>query len=176
MKAVHTIPMLIFVVSLSSAATAQLPFPLPNPSEPDLGKKPQCTKEYTGSIETQITGFEKFRTAGPKFVGQICTLIETGSSWLGGELPDTTRHKLKDMLGFDIDLRFIKAQCRPGESRSRAYDPSWLPAIRTRALQRYNLAAQPPAFGGARSSICARFSLIALARVMSSPIGYSLVR
>jgi hypothetical protein len=115
MKAVHTIPMLMLVISLSSAAGAQLPFPLPNPSEPDLSKKPQCTKEYTRSIETQITGFEKFRTAGPEFVGQICTLIETGSSWLGGELPDTTRHKLKDMLGFDIDLRFIKAQCRLGQ-------------------------------------------------------------
>jgi hypothetical protein len=115
MKAVHTIAMLMLVGSLSSSATAQLPFPFPNPSEPDLGKKPQCTKEYMKSIETQITGFEKFRNAGPEFVGQICTLIETGSSWLGGELPDTTRHKLKDILGFDIDLRFIKTQCRLGQ-------------------------------------------------------------
>jgi hypothetical protein len=35
-----------------------------------------------------------------------------GSNWLGGELSDATRKQLKDTLGFDIDLRFIRTQCR----------------------------------------------------------------
>ena len=34
---------------------------------------------------------------------------------LGGELPDSTRQQLKGLLGFDVDLRFIKAQCRVGQ-------------------------------------------------------------
>jgi hypothetical protein len=42
-------------------------------------------------------------------------MIESGSALIGGELPDSTRQQLKDWLGFDIDLRFIKAQCRLGQ-------------------------------------------------------------
>jgi hypothetical protein len=48
-------------------------------------------------------------------VGQVCTLIESGSALLGGELPDNVRQQLKGLFGFDIDLRFIKAQCRLGQ-------------------------------------------------------------
>jgi hypothetical protein len=63
-------------------------------------------------VETQIQAMEKLRANGPEFVGQICSLIETGSTWLGGELPDSIRQQLKGMLGVDVDLRFIKTQCR----------------------------------------------------------------
>ena len=55
---------------------------------------------------------EKLRSSGPEFVGQICSLIESGSAIVGGELSDETRQKLKGVLGVDIDLRFIKTQCR----------------------------------------------------------------
>jgi hypothetical protein len=48
-------------------------------------------------------------------VGQVCSLIEMGSDWLGGELPEGVRKQLKDVLGVDIDLRFIKTQCRVGQ-------------------------------------------------------------
>ena len=34
---------------------------------------------------------------------------------VGGELPDNMRKQIKGMLGFDIDLRFIKTQCRVGQ-------------------------------------------------------------
>ena len=73
---------------------------------------PKCTKEYVKSVETQITAMEKLRASGPEFVGQICTLIEFGSAIMGGELPDNVRQQLKGLLGVDIDLRFIKTQCR----------------------------------------------------------------
>jgi hypothetical protein len=64
------------------------------------------------SVQKQITGLEALRTAGPDTVGYVCSLIEMGSNWLGGELSDATRQQLKDTLGFDVDLRFIKTQCR----------------------------------------------------------------
>jgi len=64
------------------------------------------------SVEEQIAAMEKLRASGPEFIGQVCTLIESGSALFGGELPDGMRQQLKGMLGFDIDLRFIKAQCR----------------------------------------------------------------
>jgi hypothetical protein len=98
-------------VLLASPVGAQVPF-MPRP---DLGKHAQCTKDYVKSVETYISGLQKLRTAGPAFVGQVCSVIETGSDWLGGELSDTTRQKLKGLLGVDIDLRFIKTQCRVGQ-------------------------------------------------------------
>jgi hypothetical protein len=67
------------------------------------------------SVEEQIKTMEKLRASGPEFVGQICSLIESGSTWLGGELPDSVRNQIKGMLGVDVDLRFIKAQCRLGQ-------------------------------------------------------------
>jgi hypothetical protein len=105
----------VLLLGLAGSAAAQLPFPLPGQPEPDLSKRQQCTKEYLKSVEQQIAALEKFRSAGPEAVGQICSLIELGSDWLGGELPDSTRKQLKETLGFDIDLRFIKTQCRVGQ-------------------------------------------------------------
>jgi hypothetical protein len=107
--------MLVLVAGLAGPASAQLPFPMPGQPQPDLAKKAQCTKDYVKSVEQQVTALEKLRTAGPETVGQICSLIEMGSDWLGGELPDSVRKQIKDVLGFDVDLRFIKSQCRLGQ-------------------------------------------------------------
>jgi hypothetical protein len=97
---------------LSGSAVAQLPFPFAGPQLPEPGKRAECTKDYVKSLEEQIAAMEKLRASGPEFIGQVCTLIESGSALFGGELPDGMRQQLKGMLGFDIDLRFIKAQCR----------------------------------------------------------------
>ena len=102
----------ILCATLAGSAAAQLPFPLPGQPEPDLSKRPQCTRDYLKSVEQQIAMLDKFRSAGPEAVGQVCSLIEMGSSWLGGELPESTRKQLKDSFGFDIDMRYIKTQCR----------------------------------------------------------------
>lgn len=106
---------LVMVAGLAGTAAAQLPFPLPGQPQPDLGKKEQCTRNYVRSVERQIEALDKLRTSGPEAVGQVCSLIELGSALVGGELSEETRKQLKDMLGFDIDLRFIKAQCRVGQ-------------------------------------------------------------
>lgn len=110
MKALAVMAVLM-VGGACGPATAQVPFPFGAP-QPDLSKQAQCTKDYVKSVETQITAVEKLRTSGPEFVGQVCTLIETGSNWVGGELPEGVRKQIKGMLGVDIDLRFIKTQCR----------------------------------------------------------------
>ncbi|MBX9588271.1 MAG: hypothetical protein K2X43_03135 [Hyphomonadaceae bacterium] len=106
---------LLLVLGIAGGAAAQLPFPLPGQPEADLSKRPQCTKNYLKSVDQQIAMLGKFRSAGPEAVGQLCSLIELGSDWLGGELPDSTRKQLKDMLGVDVDLRYIKMQCRVGQ-------------------------------------------------------------
>ena len=111
MKFLATMAMLTIIAGLAGPASAQMPLPFGGP-QPDPGKMPQCTKDYVKSVEAQIEGMEKLRASGPEFVGQICTLIESGSALVGGELSDATRQKLKGLLGFDIDLRFIKTQCR----------------------------------------------------------------
>src|SRR5438477_6342770 len=92
---------LICVAGLATSAAAQLPFPLPGQPDPDLSKRPQCTRDYLKSVEQQIAALDKIRTAGPEAVGQICSLIEMGSDWLGGELPENMRKQLKDMIGVD---------------------------------------------------------------------------
>lgn len=97
------------------AAHAQLPFPLPGQPPADYSKRQQCTSDYVRSVQRQIAGLEKLREAGPEAVGQLCSLIELGSDWLGGELPDSTRKQLKDTFGVDIDLRYIRMQCRVGQ-------------------------------------------------------------
>lgn len=99
-------------VGIAGIAQAQLPFPLPGEPAPDISNRPQCTKAYVQSVQKQLSGLETFRTAGPDAVGYMCSLVEMGSNWLGGELSDATRKQLKDSLGFDIDLRFIRTQCR----------------------------------------------------------------
>ena len=103
---------LTVVAGLADSAAAQMPLPFGGTPAPEPGKAPTCTKDYVKSVETQIAAMEKLRTSGPEFVGQICTLIESGSAIVGGELSDETRQKLKGVLGIDVDLRFIKAQCR----------------------------------------------------------------
>ena len=104
-----------FIVGLAGSAAAQLQFPQPGQPEPDLSRRPQCTSDYRRSVEQQIAMLDKLRAAGPEAIGQICSLIEFGSDWLGGELPESTRKQLKETLGFDIDLRFIRTQCRASQ-------------------------------------------------------------
>jgi hypothetical protein len=112
MKRVMTMAAVTVAVCLAGTAAAQMPSPFGGTPTPEPGKNPQCTKDYVKSVETQITAMEKLRSSGPEFVGQICNLIESGSAMVGGELSDETRQKLKGVLGIDIDLRFIKTQCR----------------------------------------------------------------
>ena len=114
MKVLH-VAILLLAAGLGGPAQAQLPFPFPGQPEPDLSKRQQCTSAYVRSVERQVAAMQKLRAAGPEAVGQVCTLIEMGRAWLGGELPDSTRRQLRDLLGFDIDLRLIAAQCRQGQ-------------------------------------------------------------
>ena len=102
----------ILMLATAGSAAAQMPLPFGGPQVPEDGKPAQCTKDYVKSVQEQIAAMEKLRASGPEFVGQVCTLIESGSALLGGELPDGVRQQLKGLLGFDIDLRFIRTQCR----------------------------------------------------------------
>ena len=113
MKSLALFCTLLLAAGVAGTATAQLPFGAP--PLPESGVRRQCTKDYLKSLEAQVTVMEKMRTAGPEFVGEICSMIESGSALLGGELSDNARRQLKDWLGFDIDLRFIKTQCRIGQ-------------------------------------------------------------
>jgi hypothetical protein len=101
---------LLLLTCISGAASAQLPLPLPG--EPELLKKPECSRAYVRSVEDEISGMEKLRASGPALVGHICALIETGSALVGGELSEGARQKIKGLLGVDVDLRFITMQCR----------------------------------------------------------------
>jgi hypothetical protein len=112
MRRLPTLAVLTLAAALSGSASAQLPLPFGGPQVPEPGNFAKCTKDYVKSVEEQIAAMEKLRASGPELVGQVCTLIESGSALLGGELPDSVRQQLKGLLGFDIDLRFIKAQCR----------------------------------------------------------------
>ena len=112
MRLLPTLATLALAAGLSGSVSAQMPFPFGGPQAPEPGKFAKCTKEYVKAVEEQIAAMEKLRASGPDLVGQVCTLIESGSAIVGGELPDGIRQQLKGMLGFDIDLRFIKAQCR----------------------------------------------------------------
>src|SRR5581483_1709981 len=112
MKMLPAVAMLALAAGLAGPATAQMPSPFGGPQIPEPGKLAKCTKDYVKSVEQQIAVMEKLRTSGPELVGQVCTLIEAGSAIVGGELPDSTRQQLKGLLGFDVDLRFIKTQCR----------------------------------------------------------------
>jgi hypothetical protein len=106
---------LALAASLAGAAQAELPFPLPGQPGPDFGSRPQCTAGYVRSVEQQVAAMQKLRSAGPEAMDRLCTLIELGSAWLGGELPDATRRQLKETLGFDLDLARIATQCRAGQ-------------------------------------------------------------
>jgi hypothetical protein len=115
MRLLPTLAVLTIAAALAGSAAAQLPLPFGGPQLPEPGKFAKCTKDYVKSVEEQIAAMEKLRASGPELVGQVCTLIESGSALLGGELPDSMRQQLKGILGFDVDLRFIKAQCRLGQ-------------------------------------------------------------
>jgi hypothetical protein len=112
MRRLPALAVLILAAALSGSAAAQLPLPFGGPQVPEPGKFAKCTKDYVKSVEEQIAAMEKLRASGPELVGHVCMLIESGSALVGGELPDSVRQQLKGLLGFDIDLRFIKAQCR----------------------------------------------------------------
>lgn len=94
--------------------TARADFLFKGPPQ-ELDKRPACSSDYRKTLDLEIATLEKLRGAGPKLVGQVCTLIEGGSNMVGGELSEGTRQRLKGLFGFDIDLRFIKTQCRQGQ-------------------------------------------------------------
>src|SRR5262245_40895833 len=77
------------VAGLGAVAHAQLPLPL----EPDPGKLLQCARDYVQSVRRLGEALEKLRTAGPEAIGRTCTMIETGSAWFGGKLPDAVRQE-----------------------------------------------------------------------------------
>ena len=112
MKFLPTMAMLTIVAALAGSAAAQMPLPFGGTPMAEPGKMPKCAQEYVKSVEAQVAAMEKLRASGPEFVGQICTLIESGSAIVGGELPDSVRQQIKGLLGVDVDLRFIKTQCR----------------------------------------------------------------
>src|SRR5215510_15803915 len=99
MRVLPSMAILAVLIGLSGTAAAQLPFPFGGPPQPELGKAPKCTKEYVKSTEEQIAAMQKLRASGPEFVGQACTVIESGSAIVGGELPDSMRQQLKGLLG-----------------------------------------------------------------------------
>jgi hypothetical protein len=103
----------IAAAGLAAAAHAQSPLPLE--PEPDFSRPQQCTRDHLRSVQSQVEALEKLRTAGPEAVGRICGLIEMGSAWLGGELPDDLRRELRSLLGFDVDLERLITQCRTGQ-------------------------------------------------------------
>jgi hypothetical protein len=107
------VPLVVLALSLGldTVAEAQLPFPF-GPA-PDFGKGQQCTQEHTRLLGQQLEAFEKLRSSGPEAIGRLCGLIAMGSAWLGKD-PDA-RGKLRELLGFDIDLERAEAQCRAGQ-------------------------------------------------------------
>ena len=100
-------------IGLGAAAHAQLPFPFS--PQPDFNSRPQCTRDYVRSVDTLATALEKLRAASPDAIGRLCSLIELGSAWLGGKLPDDAREELRKLLGVDVDLELLTAQCRAGQ-------------------------------------------------------------
>jgi hypothetical protein len=99
--------------SLGATAHAQLSFPFE--PQPDFSRPQQCTRDYIRSVESLVTALEKLRTAGPEAIGRMCTLVEMGRAWLGGELPDDVRRELRGLLGVDVDLKRLAEQCRAGQ-------------------------------------------------------------
>ena len=98
----------------AAPAVAQTPFGPQSPT-PTPGQFPQCTKDYLARVEEQIKSLEGVIATGPEMVAKICGLIDMGAAALGGELPDGLRSQLKDLLGVDIDFRFLKTQCRQSQ-------------------------------------------------------------
>jgi hypothetical protein len=67
------------------------------------------------SVKQLVAALEKLRTSGPETVGRLCSLVEMGSAWLGGELPEDVRKELRSLLGVDVDLKRMADQCRAGQ-------------------------------------------------------------
>jgi len=109
--------LLVLVVALGASldAAAQAQQPLPSEPGPEFGRPRQCSRDYVRSVETLVTALEKLRTAGPEAVGRLCTLVEMGRAWLGGELPEDVRRELRGLLSVDVDLKRITEQCRAGQ-------------------------------------------------------------
>src|SRR5262245_34550758 len=114
MRLLH-VALVALAAAFGGAAHAQLPFPLPGQPGPDLSNRPQCSAAYVRSVEEQVAAMEKLRTAGPEVMSQLCSLIELGNTWLGGELSDERRKRFRDLLGFEVDLARMAAQCRTGQ-------------------------------------------------------------
>jgi hypothetical protein len=113
MRLLH-VAVVLLAAGLGGTVEAQLPLPLPGQPGPDLGKREQCTSDYARSVEQQVAVMEKLRSAGPQAIDQVCALVELGSLLLR-ELPDDTRRQLRELLGFDVDLKRTAAQCRQGQ-------------------------------------------------------------
>jgi hypothetical protein len=109
------VPLAVLALGLGfgTAAHAQPPFPFG--PEPDFGARPLCSKERVRLIERQVEALEKLRASGPEAIGRICATIQMGSAWLGRE-PEA-RSKLRELLGFDIDLEQAESQCRAGQDK-----------------------------------------------------------
>jgi hypothetical protein len=107
----------ILIVALTAAlgTAAQAQLPSPSEPEPGFGRRAQCSRDYVRSVEMLVTVLEKLRTSGPEAVGRLCTLMEMGSAWMGGELPEDVRKELRGRLGVDVDLKRITEQCRAGQ-------------------------------------------------------------
>src|SRR5262245_15671488 len=102
-------------LALGAGAAAHAQLPAPFEPEPEPGKLPQCTKDYIQSVRRALEATEKLRAGGPEAVGKVCTMIEMGSAWFGGKLPDALRQELRALFGVDIDLEHLTTQCRSGQ-------------------------------------------------------------
>jgi len=107
----------ISIVALFAGLGATAHAQLPSPAEPrpDFSRPAQCSRDYVRSVETLVSALEKLRAAGPEAVDRFCTLVEMGSAWLGGELPEDLRRELRGLLGIDVDLKRLGEQCRAGQ-------------------------------------------------------------
>ena len=123
-----------------AAAHAQLPFPFGASAGPG-GAPPQCTPTTASPSRSRSPDWRSSARPAPSSSGQVCTLIEGGSALVGGELPDSVREQIKAMLGVDVDLRFIKTQCRVGQGNlDRELMTQLGISSRAPALQRHHLA------------------------------------
>jgi hypothetical protein len=105
----------LMILAAGPASGVRAQTPLPFAPEPDTASRPQCTRDYVQSVRRMLDAAEKLRDAGPEAVGRICSLIDLGSIWFGGKLPDAIREELRPLLGDDVDFERLKTQCRAGQ-------------------------------------------------------------
>jgi hypothetical protein len=130
-KRILGVLVLILAAGLGSAALAQLPSPFG--PEPDFSKPAQCVKERVRLLAGQLEALEKLHASGPETIGRMCALIGMGSAWLGRE-PDA-RGKLRELLGFDIDLDRAETQCRAGQDHIRRELTTMIGRLRAELLR-----------------------------------------